>query len=163
MEDAKFNLSRRTAFGALGALGGAAGFASMFARTASAAEMTAEEKANVKMIKDYMEVWRGPNLTLDGLVADIAEDCFVTINPGPPEVLTSRAAVSDAFKSFLAYEGFELEILEAHASGPAVFVDRMDYSLKDGKRSDEGTPAVGLFIVAEGKIKYWHDYAFPST
>lgn len=155
-------LSRRTAFGAFGTLG-AVGFAAAFGRKANAAEMTAEEKANVKIIRDYMEVWRGPNLDLNALVSVVADDCFITINPGPPEVLTSRAAVMEAFKPFLAFEGFELEILEAHANGPAVFVTRMDYSLKGGKRADEGTPAVGLFVVADGKVKYWHDYAFPRA
>ena len=80
------------------------------------------------------------------------------------EPLTSHAAVMEAFKPFLAVsEGFDLEVLEAHANGPAVFVNRMDYSMKGGKRTDVGTTAVGLFIVAYGKIKIWHDYAFSHT
>ena len=46
--------------------------------------------------------------------------------------------------------------------GPAVYVTRTDYVLKNGKRveTDKGTPAVGLFVFKDGKIKYWHDYAF---
>jgi len=146
-----------------GALG-AASLSTLFARSAGAANMTGEETANIELVKKYMAAWMGPNPKLEDLVFDLAEDCYVTINPGPTEPLVGREAVMEAFKPFLAMgEGFELEVTEAHALGPSVFVKRMDYSMKGGKRGDAGSPAVGLLVVADGKIKYWHDYAFSHT
>ncbi len=154
--------SRRTALASVGAFG-AAGIASLFIGKANAATPTAAESANIKLVKDYMAAWIGPNPKLEDLVADLAENCFITINPGPPQPLVGRDTVKKVFEPLLALgEGFELQVTEAHALGPAVFIKRIDYTMKGGKRDDEGTEAVGLLIIENGKIKYWHDYVFTA-
>ena len=163
------DLSRRDAFTTLGTslgLGAAAlGLASAVGgvKSAAAAPMTAEEQANTATIATFFKSWGGIAPDAMKLTAPIADECYVTVNPGPPAPLTTRAALAEAFKVFLTDgQSFEIQILESVALGPSVYVTRMDYILKNGKRvpEDKGTPAVGLFVLKDGKIKYWHDYAF---
>ena len=126
-------------------------------------DLTAEEKANTATIATFFKSWGGIAPDAMKLTAPIADECYVTVNPGPPAPLTTRAALAEAFKVFLTDgQSFEIQILESVALGPSVYVTRMDYILKNGKRvpEDKGTPAVGLFVFKDGKIKYWHDYAF---
>ena len=156
-------LSRRNAFvSAAGLSALAVGFVGT--RTAQAAAMTAAEKANVEVVNAFMKAWGGTAPDVAKLASYVAEECFVTLNPGPPAPITTRAAVQETFKPFLANgAAFELEVLQTVAMGASVYVTRMDYTLKAGKRADAGVPAVGLFVLKDGKIKNWHDYAFTKA
>ncbi len=63
------------------------------------------------------------------------------------------------FRSFLANgERYDLKILETFARGPVVVNSRTDSTLK-GTRSTNPTPVVGVFILRDGKIREWSDYA----
>ena len=161
-------ISRRTAFASLGLGAAALGLVSAAGgiKGAEAAQMTAEEKANAQAVATFFKSWGGVAPDAVKLTAPIADECYVTVNPGPPAPITSRTALAEAFKSFLADgQSFDIQILETVSKGPAVYVTRMDYVLKNGKRvpEDKGTPAVGLFVFKDGKIKYWHDYAFAKA
>jgi limonene-1,2-epoxide hydrolase len=154
------HVTRRTAFASVAGIAAAAGLSG----TANAAP-SAEESANVQLVTAFMKAWGPQTPDPAKLASYLAEQCFVTLNPGPPAPIASRAAAQEAFKPFLADgTSFDLEILETKAKGPAVFMTRLDYSVKQGKRTAaEAVPAVALFVVKDGKIKSWHDYAFSKT
>lgn len=166
MTETSHDMTRRTAFATLGA--GAAALALM-AETNSAhahaadRKMSTEERANADAVAAFFKSWGGIAPDAVKLTAPIADECYVTVNPGPKDPITSRAALAEAFKAFLTNgQSFQIDILETVAMGPSVYVTRMDWILKDGKRvpTDKGTPAAGMFVFKDGKIKYWHDYAF---
>jgi limonene-1,2-epoxide hydrolase len=166
MTETSRDMTRRTAFASLGlgaaALGLAAGMKDAQAHAADK-KMSAEEKANAQAVETFFKSWGGIAPDAVKLTAPIADECYVTVNPGPKDPITSRTALAEAFKAFLVDgQSFQIDILESVALGPSVYVTRMDYILKNGKRvpEDKGTPAVGLFVFKDGKIKYWHDYAF---
>lgn len=156
--------ARRAAFASLGLGAAALGLASISGvNSAEAAQMTAEEKSNAAAVAAFFKSWGGIAPDAVKLTAPVADECYVTVNPGPPAPITARTALAEAFKSFLVDgQSFDIVIHETVAKGPAVYVTRTDYVLKNGKRvpEDKGTPAVGLFVFKDGKIKYWHDYAF---
>lgn len=165
MTENKHDLTRRAAFASVGlgaaALGMMSGMKGAQAHAANR-NLTAEEKANTAAVEAFFKAWGGIAPDAVKLTAPIAEECYVTVNPGPPTPITTRAALAEAFKAFLVDgQSFEIQILESVALGPSVYATRMDYILKNGKRvpEDKGTPAVGLFVFKDGKIKYWHDYA----
>lgn len=165
MAETSHEMTRRTAFASLGlgaaALGLVAGMKDAHAHGDK--KMSAEEKANTEAVAAFFKSWGGIGPDAMKLTAPIADDCYVTVNPGPKDPITTRAALAEAFKMFLK-DGmsFQIDILETVALGPSVYVTRMDWILKNGKRvpEDKGTPAAGLFVFKDGKIKYWHDYAF---
>lgn len=156
------HLSRRGTFAALAVAAAAAGVA---VPAAAATAQTPEEEANADMVHKFFKAWGGAAPDAVKLGEYVAESCFVTLNPGPPTPLTTRAVIVEVFKPFLKDgTSFDIEIHATTVQGPAVFVTRTDYVVKNGKRTAEpGIPAVGLFVVKGGKIAFWHDYAFAKA
>ncbi|MBY0508509.1 MAG: nuclear transport factor 2 family protein [Rhodospirillaceae bacterium] len=165
MTETSREITRRTAFASLGLGAAALGLAAGMKDAAAHGDkkMSAEEKANAEAVAAFFKSWGGIAPDAMKLTAPIADECYVTVNPGPKDPITSRAALAEAFKAFLTDgQSFQIDILQTVALGPSVYVTRMDWILKNGKRvpEDKGTPAAGLFVFKDGKIKYWHDYAF---
>lgn len=159
MSDDALVLPRRAAVAAAGL--GALALLSL--RPAAAAEQSAQQKEDIDLVHAFIHAWKGPPDTAK-LGSYIAEQCFVSIIPGPPAPATTRAGAVEVFESFLktAPEGFDLNILSTTARGGAVFITRRDYGIKDGKHTDAGAPAVAMLIVKDGKISNWYDYTFTT-
>jgi limonene-1,2-epoxide hydrolase len=141
-------LTRRSAL-TTGGLGLAA-FAGMPA-SARAAEWTAAEKANVKVINGFCAAW--PSHDLDKVMSFFADNCAYRVTE-TMEPNKGRQAVTDRIKSFLnSVQGFE--VIETFAKGPMVFNERHDHFTGGPLKMWHG---VGVFFLKDGKIVEWYDY-----
>ena len=136
--------------GFLGAAAGVAGLAS-FAAPASAAEMTADEKANVKIVNDFCAAWPSHDLSkVMGFFADNgAYRMTETMEPAK-----GRDAVSARVKSIINNVE-QFEVLDTFARGPMVINERIDRFSGGPLKAWHG---VGVFFVKDGKIVEWYDY-----
>ncbi len=149
MDESDLDLTRRNLFvaGSLAAVAVAA-----LPGTAGAAE-SANEKANVKVVTDFVHSWDDP----DKSVTFLSDDASVRMVEDKPAVV-GPAAVAAAFKGFMS-PGTKLsvKILSTTAEGPVVMNRRIDTLTMPGKPS-QPFKVVGVFIVKDGKIKEWADY-----
>jgi limonene-1,2-epoxide hydrolase len=131
-----------------------------FIGQAGAAEMTAEERANTKLVTEFMDAWRAPDMTVEKLMAYFTDDCVVRDERAPAFV--GREATAKAFDVYIG-KGlrFDIKTLETYAKGSVVVNSRMDALIKDGK-TGSFSPVVGVFVVKNGKIKEWSDFFSPK-
>jgi limonene-1,2-epoxide hydrolase len=141
-------VSRRRALATAGL--GAAGLAVMPGR-ASAAEWTAAEKANVKVVTDFCAAW--PSQDIDKVMSFFADNCAYRVTEAQ-EPNKGRQAVRDRIQSFLPRVQ-KFEVLESFAKGPMVFNERIDTFSGGPLKSWRG---VGVFFLKDGKIVEWYDY-----
>jgi limonene-1,2-epoxide hydrolase len=151
MPHATGHLNRRR-FLATGALGACAALAST---RAGAAEPTAAEKANIKTVTDFCAAW----LTHDSdkVNAFLADNVAMRWSEKAPWT-NGRDAAAQKIKALIdGAERVELQLLDTHARGPLVLNERMDKTTKQGKTNS--FHLVGIFVVKDGKIAEWSDYA----
>jgi len=119
----------------------------------ASAENNATEKANVKVVNDFIAAWNTP----DKAVSYLASDASVRMVEDQPAVV-GPTAVNAVFKSFLT-PGVTLEVktLSTTAHGPVVLNKRID-TMKTPGKPDQVFPVAGVFVVKDGKIKEWADY-----
>ncbi len=156
MEQTSMPLTRRTVFLASG-LGAIAALA---IRTEPArADGTTLEKSNVQLVKDFCQAWGDESPDADKMVGQfMADDCVVRFGDSVAPV-TGRAATATLFRTFLGSgERYELKILDTFAHGPVVVNARTDSTIKDNRHANP-TSVVGVFVIKDGKIKEWSDYA----
>ena len=126
----------------------------------SAAEWTAEQKANVQLVTDFCASWSTRDLTR--ILPRLAADCVYRMSETIPAV-TGHAGVTEKLGSWMTSSdrGVEFKILETFASGPMVMNHRID-SFRSTKQplTWEG---VGVFFVKDGKIREWSDYTLRVT
>jgi limonene-1,2-epoxide hydrolase len=152
MDDGVEGLTRRTLFlaGAIGALA-LTGFA-------AAAEAAGPEKANVKLVEDFMKSWDAKDS--DGVMASaayLADDSFLRMFEDKPPVI-GPAAYAAGFKTFIGDGSrIKVRVLRTFAKGPLVANSRIDTVTTPGK-PDQIIKVAGVFIVKNGKIKEWDDY-----
>jgi limonene-1,2-epoxide hydrolase len=121
----------------------------------SAAEWTAAEKANVKLVTDFCASWSTRDL--QQILPRLSDDCVYRMSETTPAV-SGHAGVTERLGSWMpsSDRGIEFNILETFANGPIVINRRID-SFRSTTRplTWEG---VGVFFVKDGKIKEWSDY-----
>jgi limonene-1,2-epoxide hydrolase len=121
----------------------------------SAAEWTAAEKANVKLVTDFCASWSTRDLKQ--ILPRLSDDCVYRMSETTPAV-AGHAGVTERLGSWMpsSDRGIEFKILETFANGPIVINRRID-SFRSTTRplTWEG---VGVFFVKDGKIKEWSDY-----
>jgi limonene-1,2-epoxide hydrolase len=128
--------------------------ASLLAAPALAdAEGNKTERANVKVVNDFIAAWDDP----DKAVTFLAPEASVRMEEDKP-ALVGPKAVGDAFKGFMT-PGIELHVktLRTTVHGPVVLNKRVD-TLKTKGKPDQVFPVVGVFVVKNGKIVEWTDY-----
>ncbi len=138
----------RRSFLAAGA--GAIALAGM-ARSASAAEQTLDEQANVKLVNDFCAAW--PSHDLDRIMAFFADDGAYRMTETTP-LADGRDAVSDRIQTILNNVD-RFDVLDTFARGPMVINERIDYFSNFSLKTWHG---VGVFFIREGKIVDWYDY-----
>jgi limonene-1,2-epoxide hydrolase len=111
------------------------------------------EKANVKVVDDFIAAWSDP----DKAVTYLAPEASVRMVEDQPPVV-GQPAIAAAFKGFMT-PGVTLgvETLQTTVHGPVVMNKRIDTLKTDGK-PDQVFPVVGVFVVKNGKITEWVDY-----
>ena len=115
------------------------------------AKQTAQEKANVQVVKDFCEAW--PAHDVGKIMSYFADNCAYR----PLETMETakgREAVENAIRRFVSnVERFE--ILETWARGPMVIDQRIDHFANFQIKAWHGT---GVFFLKDGKIVEWFDY-----
>jgi limonene-1,2-epoxide hydrolase len=115
------------------------------------AKPTAQERANVQVIKDFCEAW--PAHEVGKIMSYFADNC--SYRPlETMETAKGRDAVEKEIKRFVNnVERFE--ILETWARGPMVIDQRIDHFTRFQIKAWHGT---GVFFLKDGKIVEWFDY-----
>jgi limonene-1,2-epoxide hydrolase len=107
----------------------------------------------IDTVRDFCAAWR--RLDIEELMGFFTEDAVYHNMPGPPA--TGRDAVRKTIERFLGgWQRAEFELLNVAATGNTVFTERVDRVDAGGKHVD--LPVVGVFEVADGKIRAWRDY-----
>jgi len=120
-------------------------------RSANAAELTADEQANVQLVNDFCAAWPGHDL--DKLMTFFADDGAYRMTE-TTELADGRDAVSAQIQTILNnVERFE--VLDTFARGPMVINERIDYFSDFAIKTWHG---VGIFFIRDGKIVDWYDY-----
>jgi len=114
---------------------------------------SATEKANVKVVNDFIAAWNEP----DKAVTFLSDKASVRMVEDQPAVV-GPAAVGAAFKSFMT-PGTSLTVktISTTVHGPVVLNKRVDTMKVPGK-PDQAFPVAGVFVVKDGKIVEWADY-----
>jgi limonene-1,2-epoxide hydrolase len=146
---------RFLATGALGACGALASTARV-----SAAEPTAEEKANVQIVKDFCAAWAKKDMAkIESLLAD---NIAVRWSERAPWI-NGKATAFERIKGIFERPGVEkveLELVETYPRGPLVMNDRWDRTVREGKMSQHRLASI--FFIKDGKIAEWLDYDLPD-
>lgn len=136
--------------GFLAAGAGAIALASI-AQSASAAELTTDEQANVQLVNDFCAAW--PSHDLDKIMAFFAEDSAYRMTE-TTELADGRDAVSARIQTIIKNVD-RFEVLDTFARGPMVINERIDYFSDFALKTWQG---VGVFFIRDGKIVDWYDY-----
>jgi limonene-1,2-epoxide hydrolase len=156
MDESGLPVTRRTLFIA-GGLGTVA--AATLAALPASADTSTLEKGNVLLVKDFCAAWSDDSPDAEKIVNQfMADDCVVRFGESVAPVSGHPAAIS-LFNTFLGNgERYELRIMETFARGPVVVNARIDSTLKNSRKANP-TKVVGVFVIKDGKIKEWSDYA----
>ena len=121
----------------------------------SAAEWTAEQKANVQLVTDFCASWSTRDLKQ--ILPRLAPECIYRMSETIPAV-TGHAGVTEKLGSWMTSSdlGVEFKILETFASGPMVMNHRIDRFV--GSPRSLKWEGVGVFFVKDASIKEWSDY-----
>lgn len=156
MGDAKVEATRRNLLGTatVGAL-----MIGAFAGRAEAAEWTAGEKANVKVVNDFLDATKPKDMTK--LVNYLSPDCVYRMTEtSPPD--KGYDAITQRLKQFVdSADRIQFEILATYAAGPIVINHRIDrFVSATHPLLFEG---VGVFFLQNGKIREWTDYTIRAA
>ncbi len=122
--------------------------------SAAAAEWTAAEKANVKLVNEFCASWSTRNL--QQILPRLSDDSVYRMSETTPPVL-GHAGVTERLGSWMtSSDRIEFQVLETFAAGPIVMNRRIDRFISTTRPLTwEG---IGVFFVKDGKIKEWSDY-----
>jgi len=133
------------------ATGGGLAVLAGFGARADAAEMTAAERENVRIVNEFCAAW--PSHDLAKVMAFFADAgayrMTETMEPAKGrEAVTARVrTIIDRVEKF--------EVLDTFARGPMVINERIDRFSSGTLKSWHG---VGVFFVKDGTIVEWYDY-----
>ena len=140
----------------MGALGAAALFC--VDGVASAAQATEGEKANIKLVTDFVNAMSAKDL--NKALTMFADDGVYRVTETAMPV-TGPDGVRSRLAMLLEQSQVDWTIHETWAKGPMVINHRTDKFVNTTRPLNwEG---VGVFFIANGKIKEWHDYTIKAT
>jgi limonene-1,2-epoxide hydrolase len=137
-----------------------AGLAATFATAVPvvAAEPTASEKANTKVVTDFCLAFAGHDA--DRIMSFFADPCsYRVLETRDP--IKGFAAVRDQIRD-LEKNVERFEILETFARGPMVFNERIDHFKPGGSIPLRSWHGVGVFFLKDGKIVEWQDFTIST-
>lgn len=106
-----------------------------------------------EVVREFCAAWT--RLDLDELMEYFAEDSVYHNMPGPPVV--GKQAIRKLIAAFLsAWTATDWEILALATDGSTVFAERVDRTTAGDRQVD--LPVVGVFEIADGRIRAWRDY-----
>ena len=108
---------------------------------------------NVAVIREFIEAWS--SLDADRLAEYFTEDG--TYHNIPTQPVTGRENVRNFIRGFLStWTETRWDIVQIMGEGDVVFAERLDRT-----RTTQGNvdlPCVGVFEMADGRIRVWRDY-----
>jgi limonene-1,2-epoxide hydrolase len=156
----KYQTSRRELFlgGGVALLAAAADGPAFAAAAEHSSRLSAAEKANVKLVREFFASWDSPHLDIDKLMARyIAPNASVRWFDSAPAVFGPVAAAAEAKKGSGNDVRAAIDIREIFARGPLVATSRID-TIKVPGKADEIFKAVGVCIVRDGQFHEYCDY-----
>lgn len=123
------------------------------ARSASAAEWDAAERANVKTVTDFCAAWATRDMAR--VLPFLADDCVYRMTETTPPANGHDGIIQRLKPTIDNATLVEFRVLDTMAAGPIVINHRVDRFMTARPLTWEG---VGVFFVKEGKIKEWSDY-----
>jgi limonene-1,2-epoxide hydrolase len=147
------HLTRRTVFAAAGAVA----LAGLAKPAVAATPATAEEKANLKLLKEFIVAWTAPDFVpAKTIKASMTDDAKIRFNETAAPVDTAK--LTSLWDEFIAKgQTGTVKILDIYAKGPLVVAHRRETEHTPGK-PDHTFEVVGVFFFKNGKIKTWDDY-----
>ncbi len=127
-----------------------------FVPSAQAAEPTALERANMKLVEDFCAAW--PSHDLDRILGFFAPNGAYRMTE-TMEPAKGREALTARIKTIISNVD-EFKILDTFARGPMVVNERIDRFSNFVLKSWHG---VGIFFIKDGKIVEWDDYTIDSV
>ena len=130
-----------------------------FATRAEAKGWSAEEKANVKVVNDFLKAAEGHDAAAP-MVFVASDAVYRMTETSPPD--KGHDAIVKRLKTFVdTADAISLKVLSTFAAGPIVINHRIDkFTSKTRPLLFEG---VGVFFVKDGKIKEWTDYTIRAA
>ena len=108
---------------------------------------------NVAVIREFIQAWS--SLDADRLAGYFTEDG--TYHNIPTQPVTGRENVRNFIRGFLStWTETRWDIVQIMGEGDVVFAERLDRT-----RTTQGNvdlPCVGVFEMADGRIRVWRDY-----
>jgi limonene-1,2-epoxide hydrolase len=121
--------------------------------------MSALPLSPVDVVRQFLKLMEP--LNYDEALKLVADNCEYS-NPPPFGTVQGPAGIRAVLEPFFAPTVTnEFRILRESATGPIVFLERLDRHLFGEKWVE--LPVTGVFEVAEGKITYWRDYFDTQT
>jgi limonene-1,2-epoxide hydrolase len=109
--------------------------------------------SNEQVVRDFLRAWS--RLDPPELAAYFAEDgCYHNVPTGP---VSGREQVEAFIRAFTAtWTETDWEIISIAAVGDRVYAERIDRTRTT--QGDVDLPCLGVFEMADGKIREWRDY-----
>jgi limonene-1,2-epoxide hydrolase len=123
-----------------------------------AAEPTAEENANVQIVRDFCAAW--PTKNLDKMTSYLAENVTIRWSERMAFINGKATAVERMKRIIDNAEKVELDLVDVYPKGPLVLNDRWDRTTRQGKKTQHRLSSI--FFIKEGKIVEWLDYDMPD-
>jgi limonene-1,2-epoxide hydrolase len=128
------------------------------AKTTDSIGLSELEKANVKLVREFLASWNKPDLDIDKLTAQyIAPNAPIRWFDDEPVAFGPEAAAVAAKRAAGNSVRMETKILEVLARGPLVATSRVD-TIKIPGQPDESFKTAGVCIVKDGKFHEYCDY-----
>lgn len=111
------------------------------------------------VVRQFMKLMEP--LNYDAALKLVADGCEYT-NPAPFGTVRGPAGVRAVLEPFFGpTKENEFRVLRQSASGPVVFLERLDRHLFGDKWVE--LPVTGVYEVHDGMITYWRDYFDVAT
>lgn len=159
--DASSSLERRTLLSGLGAgLALALGTQAQAAGPESDPSVEAEKE---KIVIEFCKAWA--NRDADSLIPYLAEDIEYHMFEGSPPINGHEQFKAQLTPFMAGMREIDWEVVRSTVMGDIVLNERIDHFLRtEGSQApDNHFHIVGVFLVRDGKIKYWKDYNLSGT
>lgn len=153
------NVSRRS-FLAGGTAAAALAAGRTFAAEDGAEGSTEVEKANEAVVMKMCE--EIAHVDAERLAPLVSDDVVFQLIDGQPLVEGKEAFLQGGRDFFQAFERAEFVVHRSHVIGNLVLNERDDHFYPKGGGDRTTFKVSGFFVVKNGKITEWRDYALPS-
>jgi limonene-1,2-epoxide hydrolase len=139
------------------AAGGAAALLA-WPHASQAADQSAIEAANIKVVTDFCNLW--PSRDVTKLAPFFTDSAVYRVSETSPPNVGRDAIVARITPMFDGADVVELRISQSRAIGPIVINERVDTF--EGPTKHWRFHLTGVFFLKDGKIQEWTDYLIRS-